>query len=172
MLTMRRFLARSILTLVGILLLTAGSPVGAESISFCEYGQSQAFSEKMNIDVEERLAIGTDTRISLLPLVDSEVVGFESPFPLVVPKEGRDVRRWASASYSYEISPMQDGDWIVIYADPIEKTGNYTFSTTLFSRTDGVISLRISRFFEGTVYSTAFYRCDSDMFFPEKLLRE
>jgi len=70
----------------------------ANSTGFCEYGESPIFSDKMVIDVDEKLAIGTDTRFSLLPLTDSEVVGFESPFPLVVPKEGVDVRRWTSLS--------------------------------------------------------------------------
>lgn len=169
---MRRIPSISIYLLAGALLSTAARPVYATSISFCEYGQNQVFSEKMVFDVEERIAIGTDTRTSMLPLVDSDVVGFESPFPLVVPKEGKDVRRWISTKYSYEITPMQDGDWIVVYAEPIEKIGNYTVATTVFSRTDGVLTLRISRLFEGTAYSTSFFRCDSDKFFPENLLSQ
>ena len=156
----------------GLLVCNAAGLANGNSISFCEYGESPIFSEKMIIDVEEKLAIGTDTRFSLLPLIDSEVVGFESPFPLVVPKEGIDVRKWTSSNYSYKITPLQDGDWIIIYAEPTERIGNYTVTTTVFSRADGVISLRISRQFESATYSTSFYRCDSDMFFPEELLSE
>lgn len=156
-----------------LILMTANASLAnARTVEFCEYGENPVLSEKMVIDVDERLAIGTDTRFSLLPLIDNEVIGFESPFPLVVPKKGEDVERWASSNYDYTITALKNDDWIVIHADPINKDGNYTSSSALFSQLEGVISLRVSRHFSGETFTTSFYRCGTEKFFPEELAGE
>ena len=153
-----------------VLALSAAVPANASSISFCEFGESIFFSEKMVIDTDKKVAIGSDTRSSLLPLVNSEVVGFESPFPLVVPKKGNYVEEWSSLKYKYDFLTEVESDWIVVLASPIGSDGNYTKSTTLFSKSDGVIALSISRTFEEETYTANFFRCSVEPLFPEELL--
>ena len=135
--------------------------------AFCGIDNGRLEPVSMIIDVGNGMVRGTDTT-STIKIVESDLArGFVDPFPLTLPKLNPSVPvpdRWELEGTEFIVGAgiERNPDWILIHARRLNREspeGIVYVSSVLYSRTEGVLAIRIPRESHGRILASEFFRC-------------
>lgn len=141
------------------------SDQSSERISFCQLGNDPDSWGGLTIDMNMEKVLTYDTSSQIRLINDTNMIGFEAPFPLVIPVQDDTDSTWSSERYHYKSRRTADGKWFLVEVIPRANDSVLMNSEILYSKNEGVVAVKVWKA-DNDDFGFELYRCGANKLKP------